>query len=136
MVEMFLEYRGGLECTATHGPSGAALTTDAPVDNHGKGESFSPTDLTATSLGVCMMTVMGIAAEKRGVELKGTTVRVRKHMTTDPPRRIAKLEVEFDLPLPKDHPDRETLEYTARNCPVMLSLHPSIEKPVSFRWIG
>lgn len=136
MVEIHAIYEGGLRCSAIHGPSGSAIETDAPVDNHGKGERFSPTDLAATSLGTCMMTIMGIYAEKNGIDLTGTKVRVLKEMTPEPPRRIAKLTVEMTLPLPVDHPRREALERAALGCPVYLSLHPEIEKAVTFAWAG
>ncbi len=136
MVEIHAVYEGGLRCSAIHGPSGSAIETDAPVDNHGKGERFSPTDLAATSLGTCMMTIMGIYAEKNGIDLTGTKVRVLKEMTPEPPRRIAKLTVEMTLSLPADHPRREALERVALGCPVYLSLHPEIEKAVTFAWAG
>lgn len=136
MVEIHATYEGALRCQATHGPSSSTLGTDAPVDNHGKGERFSPTDLAATALGTCMMTVMGIYAEREGMDLRGTKVRILKEMTPQPPRRISKLTVEMTIPLPGDHPQRETLERTGLNCPVYLSLHPEIEKAVTFQWVG
>jgi len=134
MVEITAVYEGGLRCSATHAPSGAQLATDAPVDNCGKGESFSPTDLAATSLGVCMMTVMSIYAEKHGIDLGRTTARILKEMTPEPPRRIAKLTVEIAVPLDSDHSRREAIERVAMGCPVFLSLHPDIEKAVTFTW--
>ena len=106
MVEIDVVYQGGLRCEATHGPSGEKLTTDAPVDNHGKGESFSPTDLCATALGVCMPTVMGIFAERHEIDLAGLKVSVKKHMSADLPRRISKLDVELEIPITEDHPQR------------------------------
>lgn len=136
MVEINTTYEGGLRCSAVHGPSGSTVETDAPVDNHGKGERFSPTDLAATSLGVCMMTIMGIYAEKNGIELKGTKARVLKEMTSEPPRRIAKLTLEISVPLPGDHPRREAIERAGLGCPVYLSLHPEVEKAVTFLWVG
>ncbi len=136
MVEIHATYEGNLRCSATHGPSGSTLETDAPVDNHGKGERFSPTDLAATSLGTCMMTIMGIYAERNGIDLTGTKARILKEMTTDLPRRIARLTVELSIPLPADHPKREAIERAAMGCPVFLSLHPEIEKAVDFRWVG
>ena len=104
MVTIQLTYQGGLRCSATHVPSGNILSTDAPVDNNGKGESFSPTDLLATGLGACMATVMGIVAERKQISLDGLNVEVRKHMSTDTPRRISKLEVDINMPLAADHP--------------------------------
>ncbi len=136
MVEVFVTYEGNFRCLSTHGPSGAILPTDAPKDNLGQGEAFSPTDLTATSLGSCMLTTMAIVAKKRSlhVDFGGVKATVRKHMTAEPPRRIAKIEVEVAVPLPETHPDREVLEQTALTCPVYLSLHPDVEKAVTFIW--
>jgi len=136
MIQIFTEYQGGLRCEATHGPSKNKLITDAPVDNHGKGESFSPTDLVATALGVCMATVMGIYAEQHGIDLRGMKVTVGKEMTQVPVRRIARLTCEIVVPLPPTHPRREALERAALTCPVMQSLLSEIEKPVTFVWSG
>src|SRR5438132_12478103 len=99
-VQIEINYDGQLRTTATHGPSGNSLITDAPVDNHGRGESFSPTDLVATALGTCMATVMGIYAERHGTELKGMRVSGKKEMVQTPVRRIGKLPTEIHLPLP------------------------------------
>ena len=136
MVTISIDYLGGLRCEATHGPSQTKLLTDAPVDNHGKGESFSPTDLVATALGVCMSTVMGIFAEKNGIDLRGLKVTVQKEMTQVPVRRISRLTVQLVFPLPPTHPHRATLERIALTCPVYESLHPEMEKPVAFVWAG
>jgi putative redox protein len=136
MVEISIEYLGALRCEATHGPSKNKLVSDAPVDNHGKGESFSPTDLVATALGTCMATVMGIYAERHGVDLRGMKVTVRKEMTAVPVRRIAKLAAIITMPLPADHPHRGALERAALTCPVHQSLHPDVAKPVDFVWLG
>lgn len=135
MVEFKTEYLGGLRCGAIHGPSGVEIFTDAPTDNHGKGAYFSPTDLTATSLGVCMMTTMGIVAARHGVELRGMKAVIRKIMTSEPPRKITKIEVELSVPLPADHPQRELLEKTAHGCPVARSLHPEVAQAVEFIWL-
>ncbi|MFZ4683554.1 MAG: OsmC family protein [Terrimicrobiaceae bacterium] len=136
MVEFSVKYEGSFRCLSTHGPSGAVLPTDAPKDNLGKGEAFSPTDLTATSLAACMLTTMAIVVQKKSLQavLDGASAKVRKHMTAEPPRRIAKIEVEVTIPLPESHPDREVLEHAARNCPVSLSLHPEVEQAVTFVW--
>ena len=134
MVTINLSYAGGLRCSAIHAPSGNTLTTDAPVDNNGKGEAFSPTDLAATALGSCMATVMGILAERKDIPLDGLEVEVRKHMSPDTPRRISKLEVDLHMPLPADHPERKLLESAARGCPVHQSLHPDIEIALSWFW--
>jgi uncharacterized OsmC-like protein len=136
MVSLTSTYEGGLRCRAVHGPSGTALVTDAPTDNHGKGESFSPTDLVATALGACMMTVMGIVAERHGVDLTGMTAETEKVMTAQPPRRIASLRTRLVIPLPADHPHRERLETAARACPVHASLHPEIDAAIEFVWTG
>ena len=136
MVNISIRYTGDLHCAAIHGPSQSELATDAPVDNNGKGESFSPTDLVATALGTCMATVMGIAAQRHGVELKGMTVNITKEMSKDTPRRIVRLASEMRVPLPADHPQRQLLEAAALGCPVHHSLHPDVEKPVNFVWEG
>ena len=136
MVEISIKYLGDLRCEARHEPSGTVITTDAPVDNEGRGESFSPTDLAATSLGACMLTIMGIAARKQGVDLGDTQVKVLKDMTPKPPRRIAKLTVVFTIPLPASHEKRAMLEEAARNCPVHLSLDPGVEQEMRFDWVG
>jgi putative redox protein len=139
VVTIDITYEGDLHTEARHGPSGAKLATDAPVDNHGRGESFSPTDLLATGLGTCMATVMGILAKKRGYELAGMRVNVKKLMTP-PPRRIARLEVKIEVPesaaLTVDAAGRTDLEYEANHCPVRLSLLDAIEVPVEFSWSG
>ena len=133
-VQIEMIYDGQLRTTATHGPSGNSVITDAPVDNHGRGESFSPTDLVATALGTCMATVMGIFAERHGIDLKGMRISVKKEMVQVPIRRIGKLSVEIQVPLASDHPHRAALERTVHTCPVHQSLHPDVEKPVTFHW--
>jgi len=136
MVTITSRYDGGLRCTSTHGPSQVTLITDAPVDNHGKGESFSPTDLVATAVANCMMTVMAIAAERHGVDVKGTTVTIGKEMSSDSPRRIVGLKSVMSIPLPADHPQRSLLEAAALACPVKKSISPEIDASVEFRWVG
>ena len=133
-VQIDIAYEGELHCGATHGPSKMQLTTDAPVDNCGKGASFSPTDLVATAMGTCILTTMGIFAQRHEVDLTGAKARVVKEMTTTPPRRIARLTCELTLPVKADHPLREALERAALTCPVHQSLHPDVEKPVKFIW--
>lgn len=133
-VSITVDYLGGLRCQATHGPSQTQIITDAPVDNHGKGESFSPTDLVATALASCMATVMNIKAQQKGYDITGMKISVEKHMSADAPRRIVNLPVTIEMPLPGDHPDRKVLEATALACPVHQSLHPDIAKPVTFIW--
>jgi putative redox protein len=134
MVTITLSYSGELRTQATHGPSRSALVTDAPVDNQGKGESFSPTDLVATALGTCMLTTMGIVAKRHGWKLEGASATVEKHMVADPERRIGKLSVELRLPAGFGAKERTILERTALTCPVHRSLHPKVEIPVSFSW--
>jgi uncharacterized OsmC-like protein len=136
MVEISIQYLGDLRCEACHMPSGTVITTDAPVDNEGRGESFSPTDLAATSLGACMLTIMGIVARRHGIDLGKTTVKVLKEMSSQPPRRISKLSIIFTIPLPAAHEKRTLLENAARSCPVHLSLHPYVEQEVRFDWVG
>jgi putative redox protein len=136
VVTIDILYAGGLRCEAAHGPSGQTLQTDAPVDNHGRGESFSPTDLVATALGGCMATIMGIVADRHGIDLRGMKIDVTKVMSADTPRRIAKLATNIRIPLPPDHPQRVLLENAALTCPVHQSLHPAMEKPVDFQWVG
>ena len=133
-VQIEMTYDGQLRTTAKHGPSGNTLITDAPVDNHGRGESFSPTDLVATALGTCMATVMGILAERHAIDLRGMRVTVRKEMVQTPVRRIGRLTTDIHVPLPADHPHREMLERSVHSCPVHASLHPDVEKPVTFHW--
>ena len=106
MIRLTSTYEGGLRCRATHGPSGTSVVTDAPVDNHGRGESFSPTDLVATALGACMLTVIGIVAERHGLDLAGMTSETEKVMSASAPRRIASLRTRITIPLPADHPQR------------------------------
>jgi uncharacterized OsmC-like protein len=134
MVEINIAYEGDLHCHATHGPSSQSLQTDAPVDNNGRGESFSPTDLVATALGTCMATVIGIIARRKDIDLTGLTVHVRKFMSTDTPRRISRLELDITMPLPSSHPDVPLFESAARACPVHQSLHPDIEIVMLWSW--
>lgn len=136
MVRIDIEYTGALHCRATHAPSGKSLETDAPVDNHGRGESFSPTDLLATSLGTCMATTMDILGRERGYVLAGMAITVVKHMTP-PPRRVARLDVKLVMPKTAaalDAQARADLERRANECPVRLSLLPAIDVPVEFDW--
>jgi putative redox protein len=135
MVKISIEYTGDLHTSAAHSPSGAVLETDAPVDNNGRGASFSPTDLVATALGTCMATVMGIIAQRHKIELKGMKVEVQKIMSDDSPRRIVKLPTTIWIPLPKNFEKRDLLEKAALGCPVFHSVHADIEKPVTFHYL-
>jgi len=127
MVEINTVYEGGLHCKAVHKPSGVTIETDAPVDNRGKGESFSPTDLLATSLAVCYLTTMGIAAEDREINMKGATCRIEKHMSSDAPRRVVKLVAEIIFPAGIPFDKRGILEAVALHCPVSKSLSADID---------
>ncbi len=134
MVEIHTAYQGELRCAATHMPSGTVMVTDAPKDNHGKGESFSPTDLVATALGSCMMTIMGIRAKELGLDLRGTTVVVKKTMVAKPTRRVGELAVVINVPCLLDDTQKEALTHAAMTCPVYESIHPDIVTSVEFRW--
>jgi putative redox protein len=133
-VAIDIRYLGDLHCEATHGPSGRQLATDAPTDNGGKGEAFSPTDLVATAIGTCMMTVIGLVAKRDGLDLSGTRVRVLKEMTALPLRRIGALTVTIAFPPGRvaSLDDRQKLERTAKTCPVLQSLHPDVRVSVTF----
>ena len=136
MVEIAVRYEGQLRCKAEHGPSHTTLLTDAPDDNHGKGESFSQTDLVATALPSCLMTIMGIYAERHGISLTGMTARTVKVMTKEPPRRIASLRTVVTVPLAANHEARTALENAAHTCPVHKSLHPDIDAAIEFVYTG
>lgn len=123
-------YQGDLRVAGTHAPSRVALSTDAPADNHGRGESFSPTDLVATALSHCMATMMGIKARSLGVALEGMTLSVEKIMSADAPRRIVKLPVTITLPVAVTDEQFRSLVAAAETCPVAKSLNPEIEKPI------
>lgn len=125
-------YEGQLRTEATHVASGTVIQTDAPVDNHGRGEAFSPTDLMGTALGTCILTTMAIVAERHQVDLKGSTVQVKKIMSQDAPRRIAQFDVDLRLPASLSDSDRALLERTAHTCPVALSLNPEIRQEIRF----
>lgn len=134
MVEVQITYEGELRSKATHGPSGNTLLTDAPRDNHGKAESFSPTDLVAAALGSCMLTVMGIAARGMNIDLGNAKAKVVKQMVQKPLRRIGSLAVEIHVPVKLDEVQKQKLEQAALSCPVHQSLHPDIEIPIQFTW--
>ena len=127
-------YPGDLRTQATHVKSGVQLITDAPPDNQGKGESFSPTDLLAASLGSCMVTIMGIASRTHQLNIDGTEMRITKVMASDP-RRVAEVHVEFDMPK-RNYTEKEKaiLDHAARTCPVALSLHPDIKQLITFNY--
>lgn len=128
-----MKYEGDLHVVVKHQPSGTTLHTDAPVDNRGRGQSFSPTDLVATGLGTCMATTMGIVAKDKNIDLSGMEVHVEKIMSQDAPRRIKTLNVALVFPrrLPEDQ--EKLMKQTALNCPVVKSIHPDIELNTEFR---
>jgi putative redox protein len=128
-------YIGGLRCEAVHLRSGSTIETDAPVDNHGKGERFSPTDLLATSLALCMATTMGIAGNTHNINVDNMECEVEKIMIPDP-RRVGEIKVNLIMPKGKNYTDKEKqiMEHSAMTCPVILSLHPDCKKTVSFVW--
>lgn len=135
MVRIDVEYQGGLRCRAVHAPSGAALVSDAPLDNHGKGESFSPTDTLATSLASCMLTVMGIRAKREGWAIEGSSASVEKHMTSEPPRRVARLVVTVQMRAPGlEEASKSTLIEVAESCPVRLSLGENVTVTTNYSW--
>jgi putative redox protein len=134
MVHIDVVYQGRLRCEATHGPSGETLMTDAPLDNHGRGEFFSPTDLVATALATCIPTIMAIYAEREGISLEGLRIGVDKIMTSAPPRRIARCELSITMPAGLSPNQRKALENCVQNCPVRRSMHPEVELPVSFHY--
>ncbi|WP_431158373.1 OsmC family protein [Winogradskyella poriferorum] len=128
-----VEYLGDLRTESTHIKSNNSFITDAPTDNNGKGEAFSPTDTVATGLASCMLTVMGIKARDMGIDMSGTTAEVTKTMASNP-RRISKIEVAINFSFETDDKTRKILEHTANTCPVHYSLHPDIEKDITFNW--
>jgi len=132
MVDIHITYEGGLRCEGVHGPSGQRLKTDAPVDNCGRGEFFSPTDLVATAFGACMATIMGIVADQEKIDLSGMAIHVTKEMVATPTRRIARLNTRVNVPCNLTNLQRKMLESAARACPVRASLNPDVETPVEF----
>lgn len=134
MVKMTATYLGEKHCKAEHAPSKTILETDAPKDNQGRGESFSPTDLLATALGTCALTTMAIVAEKDGIDITKATMTVEKVMASSP-RRVASLRTVIELPMNISENYRKILEATANNCPVKVSLHPDVSIPIEFKYI-
>lgn len=134
METVRMKYSGNLRVEAEHVKSGVRTHTDAPTDNHGKGESFSPTDLLCTSLGACMLTIMGISANTHGFNIDGTEVKVTKIMKSDP-RRVGEVIIEFNMP-EFDYSDKqkEILRLAAENCPVAKSLHPELKQTIIFNY--
>lgn len=133
MATSNITYVGDLRTVCIHLQSGTQILTDAPTDNHGKGEAFSPTDLVATALGSCMVSIMGIKSRDLDVDLKDSTVSITKIMQAEP-RKIAKIEVVLNMSIETTEKNKTILERAAMTCPVLLSLHPVIEKDVVFNW--
>lgn len=133
MATSKITYQGELRTTCIHLQSGTEILTDAPTDNHGKGEAFSPTDLVATALGSCMVSIMAIKTRDLDLELKDSTLEVTKIMQAEP-RKIAKIVVVLNMSLATSDKNKTILERAAMTCPVLLSLHPDIEKEVTFNW--
>ena len=132
MTTINSRYDGALRCHSSHGPSGCDLETDAPTDNQGKGERFSPTDLVATALSTCILTILGIVAERHGWPLQGASARIEKTMTPEAPRRIALLEVWISLPAGLSEQQRAVLRLAGESCPVKLSLEGAV--PIRLHW--
>ena len=126
-------YLGNLRTECEHLKSGATFITDAPLDNNGKGEAFSPTDTVATGLASCMITMMGIKAASLNISLEGTTAQVTKTMDVNP-RRISRIDVEINVPTKISEKFQKILKNTANTYPVLYSLHPDIEKRIVFHW--
>jgi len=133
MATIETTYLGGLRTEATHLQSGTKIITDAPVDNQGKGEAFSPTDLLAASLGSCMLTIMGIKARASDIDIDGTTCSITKIMAADP-RRVSEIVISFKFPKEYSEKDQLLLERAALTCPVYYSLHEDLKKTVDFGW--
>jgi len=128
-------YKGELRCECTHIQSGTIIETDAPTDNRGKGERYSPTDTICVALGTCIITTMGIRALDMNIDLTGTTLNVTKHMLSDP-RRIGKIDIELHIPFSEiNEKDKTILQLIGDSCPVMKSLHPSLEVNVHYIWL-
>lgn len=133
MVKISAIYQGQKHCEATHEPSGSKLETDAPKDNHGLGERFSPTDLVATALGTCILTTVAMVAERDGIDIKGATVEVEKHMTQTP-RRVGMLKVHLNFPKTVPEEYRGKIQHVAEACPVKKSLHADIDVPTEIAY--
>ena len=133
MVKMSMIYQGEKHCLLTHISSGSKIETDAPKDNQGKGERFSPTDLLGASLGSCILTTMAIVAERDGINITGATAEVEKEMVANP-RRVGSLRVKVTLPQTLKTDEKTKLEETARHCPVHQSLHPDVQIPLTFEY--
>jgi uncharacterized OsmC-like protein len=128
-----ISYLGDLRCSATHLQSGTAIETDAPTDNRGKGEKFSPTDTLCVALGTCIITTMALKANDMNIDLKGTTIDITKHMQPNP-RRVAQVDVTLKLPVKATEQERSLLETIGNNCPVAKSIHPDMKLNIHYLW--
>mgnify|MGYP001349423152 CR=1 FL=1 len=135
MNKFEVKYQGDLRTQVTHLDSGSLISTDAPKDNHGFGENFSPTDLLCSSLASCILTIMAIAVKKKNIDIKNTVAIVKKEMLNNP-RRITKIEIEFTFPKKYDPKTKTILERAAQNCPVHHALSKNIEKDISFKYLS
>lgn len=135
MVEMHLEYTGDLRTVITHGPSGTVIQTDAPTDNRGKGESFSPTDLCGAALASCILTTISIKGLNRGWDLEGATAKIQKIMSADLPRRISQLNLEIQIPDRFSENEKQEMRHIADTCPVNQSLNPDIQIELTIVWV-
>ncbi|MBR3303351.1 MAG: OsmC family protein [Bacteroidales bacterium] len=135
MTKMVTVYKGNLRNEITHVQSGTKIITDAPLDNHGKGEAFSPTDLFVSSLGACMLTIMGISAQSYGFNIDGTEIETEKIMSSNP-RRVAEIKINIKFPAGSNYTEQQKrlIESAAKTCPVANSLHPDIKKEITFNW--
>jgi len=133
MTTSIVRYLGELRTSSMHLQSGTEILTDAPIDNHGRGEVFSPTDMVTNSLATCMITIMAIKARDMDLELKGSTAEVTKIMAAEP-RRISEIHIKFEMNLDADDKTKTILERAAMTCPVYYSLHPNIKKEITFNW--
>ncbi len=135
MTKMVTVYKGNLRNEITHVQSGTKIITDAPLDNHGKGEAFSPTDLFVSSLGACMLTIMGISAQSYGFNIDGTEIETEKVMSSNP-RRVAEIKINIKFPAGSNYTEQQKrlIESAAKTCPVANSLHPDIKKEITFNW--
>ena len=133
MHQIEIAYKSNLRTQCNHLQSGHEISTDAPVENHGNGEAFSPTDLVATGLGSCLLTIMGIAANTHGINIDKSKARITKIMSTNP-RRIGKIIVEIDIPYDLSHKEQRLLNQAVKGCPVHHSMHPDIEIEINIHF--
>ena len=134
MPDITIVYNGDLRTQITHSQSGNIIITDAPIDNNGKGEAFSPTDLFASSLGSCMLTIMGITAQTHGLNIDGSTVNINKIMGTNP-RRVSAIDIIININGKLNEKDKKILQKAAEHCPVSKSIHPDLDEKITFNFL-